>query len=173
MTRVVVCFAAVCALLAAVAPEALAWRGLATITGTVQGKIEGDNTTKDGPGAVVIREIGFDLSLPIDVATGLPAGKVRFAPFTVVKEPDRATPKLLRAAATLERLTVEIRWFRSVATGAEQHYFTVRLENALISQLQSEGDVTVAGGVLESVRLTYGKLTMTDVINGIETVVSP
>lgn len=170
--RVVVAFAVLSLLLAAVPSDALAWRGLATITGA-QGPIQGDNTSKDGPGAVVVKEIGFQLNRPFDAASGLPTGQLRFAPFSLVKQPDRATPKLLRAAVTGEQLTVEIKWFRSLATGVEQHYFTVRLENALVVGMDSQGDVTVAGGVLESLMLTYGKLVMTDVINGFMTEVTP
>jgi len=171
--RVVVFVAVVALLLAVVPPDALAWRGLATVTGMVQGTIQGDNTSKDGAGAIVIKEIGFQMNRPLDPASGQPAGQVRFQPFTLVKEPDRATPKLLKAAATSERLSVEIKWFRSLTTGVEQHYFTVRLENATIVEMESQGDVTVAGGVLEGLKLSYGKLVMTDVINGTSVDVTP
>jgi len=173
LARVVIPLAALTLLFAAAPPEALAWRGLATITGSSQGPIQGDNTSKDGPGAVVVKHIGFQLTRSFDAGTGLPAGQIRFAPFSLVKEPDRATPKLLRAAVTGEQLTVEIRWFRSLATGGEQHYFTVRLENAIVVNMDSQGDVTVAGGVLESLMLSYGKLVMTDVINGTMAAVTP
>ena len=173
LARLVLTLAAISVLLAAVPPDALAWRGLATITGSAQGAIQGDNTTKDGPGAVVVREIGFQLNRPVDASSGLPTGQIRFAPFSLVKEPDRATPKLLKAAVTGEQLTVEIKWFRSLATGVEQQYFTVRLENALVVSMESQGDVTVAGGVLESLSLSYGKLVMTDVINGTTATVTP
>jgi type VI secretion system secreted protein Hcp len=173
LVRVVVAVAVLSLLFAAVPSDALAWRGLATITGQAQGAIQGDNTSKDGPGAVVVKEMGFQLNRPFDAASGLPTGQLRFAPFSLVKEPDRATPKLLRAAVTGERLTVEIKWFRSLATGVEQHYFTVRLENALVVSMDSQGDVTVAGGVMETLSLVYGKLVMTDVINGTMTDVTP
>jgi type VI secretion system secreted protein Hcp len=172
VVRVVVAFAVLSLLLAAVPSYALAWRGLATITGQA-GPIQGDNTSKDGPGAIVVKEIGFQLNRPFDAASGQPTGQLRFAPFSLVKQPDRATPRLLRAAVTGEALTVEIKWYRSLATGVEQHYFTVRLENAMVVSMDSQGDVTVAGGVLESLLLTYGKLVMTDVINGTTTDVTP
>lgn len=173
LRRVVVSLVVVALLLAVAPSDALAWRGLATVTGMVQGTIPGDNTSKDGPGAIVIKEIGFQMNRPLDPATGQAAGQVRFQPFLLVKEPDRATPKLVKAGATSERLSIEIKWFRSLATGVEQHYFTVRLENATIVEMESQGDVTVAGGVLESLRLTYTKLVMTDVINGTSVDVTP
>jgi type VI secretion system secreted protein Hcp len=173
LRRVAVSVAVVALFFAVVPSEALAWRGLATVSGMVQGPIQGDNLTKDGAGAIVIKEIGFQMNRPVDPLSGLPSGQARFQPFALVKEPDRATPKLLKAAATAERLSVEIKWFRSLATGVEQHYFTVRLENAIIVEMETQGDVTVAGGVLESLRLSYGKLVMTDVINGTSVDVTP
>ena len=66
---------------AVVPSDALAWRGLATVTGMVQGPIQGDNLTKDGNGAIVTKEIGFQMNRPIDPATGQAAGQVRFQPF--------------------------------------------------------------------------------------------
>jgi type VI secretion system secreted protein Hcp len=143
---------------------AWAWRGLATIVGVSQGPIQGDNTTKDGPGAIVVRAMSLGVFRTVDDSRHV--GVATFRPFKLVKEPDRATPKLLKAAVTNETLTVEIKWYRSLSTGAEQHYFTIKLEGAQVVQLESEGDVTVAGGVLDTVGLAYSKLTMTDVING-------
>jgi type VI secretion system secreted protein Hcp len=167
VVRLALAITALSTLAVVVAPSsAWAWRGLATIQGTIQGPIQGDNTTKDGAGAVVVRAISLGLSRPLDSATGQVIGKLSLKPFRMVKEPDRATPKLLKAAVTNEGLTVEIKWFRSISTGAEQHYFTIKLDGARIVELESEGDVTVAGGVLEAVSLTYTKITMTDVING-------
>ena len=97
---------AVVALFCAVVPsDALAWRGLATVSGMVQGPIQGDSTSKDGNGAVVIKEIGFQMNRAVDPLSGLPSGQARFQPFALMKEPDRATPKLLKAAATAERMT--------------------------------------------------------------------
>jgi len=120
---------------AAPVSSALAFKGLATIIGTVQGPIQGDNTSKDGPGAIVIRAMSFGVERE-DSDERLPAS-VQHARFRLVKEPDRATPKLLLAAATDERLNVEIRWFRSLSTGVVQHYFTVKLQNALIVNMDA------------------------------------
>ena len=169
VVRFALAVAAVTTLAVMVAPPpAWAWRGLATIQGAQQGKIDGDNLTKDNPGAVVVRAISLGLTRPIvEVGTGQQAfGSIRVQPFKLVKEPDKATPKLLRAAVQNETLTVEIKWYRSLNTGAEQHYFTIRLDNAKVVGLESEGDVTVAGGVMEAVALGFTKMTMTDVING-------
>ena len=154
------------ALLSTAAVPAWAFRGLATITGEVQGVIKGDNITKDGAGAIVVRAMSFGLDRPVDPLSGLPIAKARFQPFRLVKDPDRATPPLLRAAVTNERLNVTIKWFRPIATGAEQQYFTVTLQNAKITSMDSEGDVTIAGGVVETIGFVYEKITMKDEVNG-------
>jgi hypothetical protein len=39
--------------------------------------------------------------------------------------------------------------------------------------MDSQGDVTVLGGVMEALSLVYGKLVMTDVINGTMTDETP
>lgn len=154
------------ALLSITAVPAWAFRGLATITGEVQGVIKGDNITKDGAGAIIVRAMSFGLDRPVDPLSGLPFGKARFQPFRLVKDPDRATPPLLRAVVTNERLNITIKWFRPIATGAEQHYFTVTLQNAKITSMDSEGDVTIAGGVAETIGFAYEKITMRDEVNG-------
>ena len=93
--RPVVLFTGAVLLIGTLAPgEALAWRGLAIVTGARQGTILGDNTSKDLPGAIVIRDIAFGLNVPFDPANLLIIGATRFAPFNLVKEPDRATPMI-------------------------------------------------------------------------------
>jgi type VI secretion system Hcp family effector len=94
-------------------------------------------------------------------------------PFRLVKEPDQATPKLLLAFVGSEVLTIEIKWMRPLAGGGDEHYFTVRLEGARITEVHSAGDVTVAGGVLESAELVYTKITLRDEINGTVATIMP
>jgi type VI secretion system Hcp family effector len=148
------------------AGESWAFRGVATIDSGGQGQIQGDNTRKGEEGTIFLSAIGVSARRAPDPTTGFPAGKLHSAPFKIFKEPDKATPKLIKALGFNESLTVRIRWFRTLNTGLEQHYFTIELANATIASFEVGGDVTVARGVQEEIVFAYETITFTDVVNG-------
>ena len=156
------------------AGESWAYKGIAIIVGEAQGLIQGDHlTSKSQPGTILLKAMGVSARRPFDAPSGLPTGQLQPAPFKIFKDPDKATPKLLQALATSESLSVEIRWFRPVpGSSVEQHYFTIKLENASIAGIETGGDVTVAGGVLEEIQFLYQTITFTDVINGTSAVLN-
>ncbi|MBI2468152.1 MAG: type VI secretion system tube protein Hcp [Candidatus Rokubacteria bacterium] len=144
---------------------AWAFKAVAIITGN-QGKIQGEITTKGLEGTIFVQAIAFASSTPFDATSGSPTGQRTSMPLHVVKVPDTATPQLLLAHDKGEVLTVEIRMFRPVTTGAVEHYFTIRLVNAAIVGVQASGDVNAPGGVLETISFVYQTITFTNLING-------
>jgi type VI secretion system Hcp family effector len=137
----------------------------AKITGTVQGVIAGDQPNIASiPGSkdtVQIFSTVFGLSIPQiqSGGGGTASGKPVPSAVALVKNFDRASPKLLRAAFTGEQLTIEITWFMAFQ-GTPRKTVTIRLDGALITNIEATADLqgNNASG-FESVSVTYSKLT--------------
>lgn len=78
-----------------------------------------------------------------------------------VKLPDRASPRLVKAAALGEVIQkVEIRFYRPSTTGQVLLYHTFILDKGVrIVEFRTGGDTTVPGGVTETVGFAYCQLT--------------
>ena len=141
---------------------------VAVVVGSRQGVIQGDGTSKEAQGAIIIQAVQHGITVPFDAASGLPTGKRRHSPLYIVKRPDKSSPKLLMALALNENLTsVEIKFFRTVTTGAVVHYHTFKLINARVTELSTAGATDATGGVIENVGFVYEKIEVTDHINKI------
>jgi type VI secretion system Hcp family effector len=135
----------------------------AVVSGSAQGPIEGDSTAKEAPGAILVAAVGFGLSVPTETTGGgLPVGAPTAKPFTLVKMPDKASPKLLRAAFTGERLKIDINWFMTDPLGKRKKTFTVTLEDALIVDIDTQGTVLQGAAVSEQLTLRYTRIIFRD-----------
>jgi type VI secretion system Hcp family effector len=144
------------ALLGLPVESAWAFKGVAFITGAVQGAIQGDNTQKGTEGAITLRHVSTHFD---DLSSS------NLFEFALVKDPDKASVKLIRAFIGSELLTVTIQFFRTINTGAVVLYHTVLIERARVSSFETKGDPAVAGGVVEEVQLRFGRITFTDEVN--------
>ena len=141
---------------------------VAVVVGSRQGIIQGDATSKEGQGAIAIQAVQHRVAAPFDIASGLVTGQRRHSPLYIVKRPDKSSPKLLMALALNENLdSVEIKFFRTVTTGAVVHYHTFKLFNARIIEVSTGGATDSTGGVLENVGFVYQKIQVTDHVNKI------
>ncbi|OLC38770.1 MAG: hypothetical protein AUH81_03305 [Candidatus Rokubacteria bacterium 13_1_40CM_4_69_5] len=82
-----------------------------------------------------------------------------------MKNPDKATVKLLNALLTSETLTVEIRLFRPDVTGVDVLFHTIQLQNAVISDFNLSGNPNGTVPLNEVVSFTYQTISFTD-LNG-------
>lgn len=113
-----------------------------SITGTKQGLITRGAFTEDSVGnmyqeghedQVMIQTYSHSMTLPTDPQSGQPAGQRRHNPFIVTKDLDKSTPLLANAMASGEKLEeCELRLYRTSATGTQEHYFTIKLLDAII-----------------------------------------
>ena len=104
-----------------------------TVEGQNQGSIEGSCEQQGREGTILCQAYEHLISIPRDTQSGLPVGKRVHHPLTVTKVFDKASPKLAQALTSGERLTVELKWYRIDPTGVEEHYFTIKLEEAISS----------------------------------------
>jgi type VI secretion system secreted protein Hcp len=141
------------------------------VKGARQGDIRGDNTTRGQENTIVILALGSDMATIFDPSTGLP-GRLQPGPITVTKNIDRSSPHLFEALATNEVLTdVYIRLYRVLADGALEPIFIIRLRDAHIVEIKTEGNAQVSGGIKESVSFIWRSMELTDVATGVTTVI--
>jgi len=146
-----------------------------TIEGQNSGEIQGGCTIKPHEGKIEVLAFNHRLNVPLVAATGEVTGKVANQPVTIVKEIDRATPKLFSTLINNEVITKwELRFFQITEKGALRNYFTIKLDKArvieiksLMSQVkkaESKGETP-----LEEISFTYGKITWVHEPTGTET----
>ncbi|MBI3871719.1 MAG: Hcp family type VI secretion system effector [candidate division Zixibacteria bacterium] len=145
-----------------------------TLEGYDQGKIEGSCDQSGREGTILCQALVHDVSIPRDPQTGQPSGQRVHSALTITKVFDKASPKLYQALTRGERMkTVEMKWYRIDNTGTEQHYFTIKLEDAIIVSMHPSIpnclDPRFASyGHMEDVGFTYRKIIWTWEPDGIE-----
>lgn len=146
-----------------------------TLEGQNQGKIEGDCDQSGREGAIVLYAIEHDIEIPRDTHTGLPTGQRIHHPLKVTKHFDKATPQLYQACTSGEQFKeVEIKYFRINEKGQEEHYFTIKLENAILVSVQAYKPLTILAENkpyhdMQTLQFTYSKIIWTYEPDGIET----
>ena len=147
-----------------------------TIEGVTQGKITEGAFTEDSVGNVyqegheneiLVEAFNHTVTVPTDVQSGQPTGQRVHKPLTITKIFDKSSPLLYTALSTGERLNVcEIKWYRTSVSGTQEHYFTIKLEDAIITNISSYmpncQDPSQAHFThLEDVSFSYRKITWT------------
>jgi type VI secretion system secreted protein Hcp len=144
-----------------------------TLTGQQQGVINGSVILAGRENQIAVYAWSHELVSPRDAASGLPTGKRQHAPFTITKPIDKASVPMAQAMVMNENLTsVVLRAWRTTSSGKEQQYYTVKLTNASISQIQSEMlnnqyPENARHEVREHVSFTYQKIEWTWTEGGI------
>ena len=144
------------------------------VEGTNQGPIEGSCDMEGREGTILVYAMNHDVHIPRDPQSGLPSGKRIHGPLTIVKEYDKASPKLYQALCTGEHMSeVVLKWYRIDPTGAEEHYFTHTLEDAIVVEMKPYMPVAFLTENepyrhMEEVSYTYNKIKWTWEVDGIE-----
>lgn len=110
--------------------------------------------------------IGLGLShgilIPTDAA-GQPTGSKVHGQLSISKYFDKCGPLLYQALITGENLIVEIKFYRTTMDGTNEHYFTIKLDDAMIVNIRSQSAI---GQHAEEVSFVYETITWThEVVN--------
>ncbi|MFK1435588.1 Hcp family type VI secretion system effector [Pseudomonas aeruginosa] len=154
---------------------------------SIQGKTQGNITqgafTADSVGNVyqeghedqiLVQEIEHLIATPTDPQSGQPSGQRVHKPFVFTAPLNKATPLLYQALASGEMLPeVEVKWYRTSTEGRQEHFFTTKLEDATIVNINTvlphAQDPTKAEYTqLVKVAMAYRKITWTHAIAGTE-----
>ncbi|NOQ30571.1 MAG: type VI secretion system tube protein Hcp [Helicobacteraceae bacterium] len=152
----------------------MAMTGYLTLEGTNQGKIEGDVTQKGREKSILVYGIEHAIEIPKDTHTGMPTGQRIHMPFCITKHLDQSSPKIMQAVTSGEHMkTFELKYFRINDKGQEEHYYTVKLENAIVVGTKHTKLLTFLPENkpyhdMEDVCFTYEKITTTYEPSGIE-----
>jgi len=147
-----------------------------TIQGETQGNITAGTFTEESVGntwreghedETMIQSFEHTITLPRDPQSGQPTGQRVHRPIKVVKAIDKCSPMLMRALTSGEKLPkVELKLYRPSAKSGEEHYFTLTLEDAIITNItqtmvhaQLEGSSHLVPE--EEVEFTYRKIIKT------------
>ncbi len=116
---------------------------------------------------ILVEAFKHDVVLPRDPQSGQPTGQRVHQPLVITKIFDKSSPLLFQALTSGERLPeCELKWFRTSSTGQQEHYFTIKLEDAILVDIKSHmpncQDPSQAHFThLEDVSFTYRKITWT------------
>jgi type VI secretion system secreted protein Hcp len=138
-----------------------------------QGELKGDCRQEGREDLIVVYDVEHSVTVPTDPQTGQPTGKRMHKPLQIVKHKDQSSPGLFQACATGETVTVELKFFRSLA-GVEEHYFTIKLEDAIVVDMREYTPMVFlnenqAYKDMEAVQFAYGSIIWTYEPDGIET----
>ena len=152
-----------------------------SITGEHQGLITAGTFTEPSVGniyqeghedQILVEAFKHDIVLPRDPQSGQPTGQRVHQPIVITKVFDKCSPLLYSALTSGERLPeCTIDWYRTSATGMQEHYFTIKIEDAILVDIKSYmhncQDPSMAHFThLEDVSFTYRKITWTHEVSG-------
>lgn len=145
-----------------------------TLDGQNQGKIEGSVKIKGHDGKILVQAVDHTIEIPKSPQTGLPTGKRVHGAMTLTKEIDKSSPKLFQALTSGEQFKfVELEFYRISPKGTEERYYTVKLNNAILTQVKSWTPNCLDPenrqmGHMEDIAFTYEKICWTFEPDGIE-----
>ena len=147
-----------------------------SIEGATQGNITEGAFTQESVGniyqeghenEILVEAFSHTVTVPTDPQSGQPTGQRVHKPLTITKVFDKSSPMLYKALSSGERLTnCEIKWWRTSSEGVQEHYFTTKLEDAIITNISAQmpncQDPSQAHFThLEDVSFSYRKITWT------------
>ena len=152
-----------------------------SIEGSSQGNITQDAFTEDSVGniwqeghedEVMVQAFKHNVMIPRDPQSGQPSGQRTHRPVTVTKIFDKSSPLLYNALCSGELLTnVEIKWYRTSASGTQEHYFTIKLVDAVIVDIKGympncQDPANASFTHLEDVSFSYRSITWNHEVAG-------
>lgn len=144
------------------------------VTAKDQGEIKGDCAQEGREDLILVYGFDHKVTIPRDTHTGLPTGQRVHKPLEIVKHKDKSTPGLFQACCSGEQMDIEMNFYRITDAGKEEHYFTIKLETAIIVEMQEYNPLTFLSENepykdMEKVMFTYEKIIWTYEPDGIET----
>lgn len=118
------------------------------INGQTQGLITAGACTADSIGdsfveghedEMLVQKFDHTVTVPTDPQSGQPSGQRVHKPFQFTVSLNKAVPLLYNALASGEKMNeVTLKWYRTSIEGKQENFFTTKLENASIVDIQCE-----------------------------------
>ncbi len=152
-----------------------------TMSGANQGDMSAGATGADSIGTmsksdheneIQVQAFKMNLMVPKDPQSGQPTGRRIHQGVSFTKVLDKSSPMIMQALATGEQIKkATFKFFRTSSAGSQEHYYTIELEEALVTDLTpwfpnalepQNGPI----GHMEDVSLSYKKITTTHEVAG-------
>ncbi|MCP4745883.1 MAG: Hcp family type VI secretion system effector [Desulfobacteraceae bacterium] len=151
------------------------------IEGETQGAITENAFTEESVGniyqsdhanEILVQAFDHECIVPTDVQSGQPTGQRLHKPLTITKIFDKSSPLLYVALSTGEKMkTCVLKFYRTSTTGTQEHYFTIALEDAIITHINAYMPNCQDPNMkhfthLEKVAFSYRKISWTHEVAG-------
>lgn len=152
-----------------------------TLSGDNQGDMSSGASGADSIGTmsnanheneIQVQAFRLNIYVPKDPQSGQPTGRRVHAGLTFTKVMDKSSPMIMQALATGEQIKdATFKFYRTSSSGEQEHYYTVELEEALITDVTPwfPNCLDTANGSIshmEDVTMTYKKITETHEVAG-------
>ena len=110
---------------------------------------------------ILVQSISHSMLTPTDPQSGQPSGQRVHGPFVITKVIDKSSPLLCTAMTTGEKLPkCEIRLYRTSTMGTQEHYYTIKLIDAIIVNItttmpHAQESISAHLTCLETVAFSY------------------
>jgi type VI secretion system secreted protein Hcp len=144
------------------------------LKGAETGDVKGDCTQAGREDMILVYEFDHTVEIPRDTHTGLASGQRIHQPLQIIKHKDQASPLLFDICCSGERITEFELWFYRINDkGKEEQYFTIKLVNAIVVEMQEYTPMTFLTENkpyhdMEKVHFSYEKIVWTYNPDGIE-----
>ena len=138
--------------------------------------IQGESTASsmDREGTIECSSFSYSVITPRDETSGKLTGRRQHRAVEITKCVDKSTPLLLKALCQNEPVdSAEFRFFRPSpgGSGAEEHFYTVLLENGYVSGVSQLSEDEIMGGeaappMMEEIEFVFQDITWTYEIGG-------
>ena len=138
--------------------------------------VEGESmiASLEREGTIQCSSFHYGANVDYDPASLRPIEKRQHEPVTIYKRIDKSTPLLLKALCLQEHVnSAEFRFYRPSpgGSGAEEHFYTVMLENGYICSLEQVSEDAIMAGedappMMEEVAFNFREITWTYEIGG-------
>ena len=139
--------------------------GFMHVDGGTLGTIDGEATEKGHEKWITVEGYDGDTVLPVSTGTGGGggAGKVQFKPIVITKPIDTSTPKLFQALVTGRHLpAVQIHLVNPDGAGGDEVFYSVKLEQVLVTEIHQQDAGKSDGHTLEQVSLDFQSIEITE-----------
>jgi len=119
---------------------------------------------------IAVYDVTHSIEIPVDPLSGRVTGTRNHSPLTIVKHVDKSSPLLFKMCTTNEACAKFIlTFYRHGADGVDEHYYTIELEDAVISGITTRNfEENKPYQMVEEIMFTYDTIIWTNEINGTE-----
>lgn len=124
-----------------------------TLTGQIQGAMHGNSTAPGREDTIVVTDYNHSVKIPLDPLTGLATGQRQHGVLTIEKFTDQASPLMIQALTTGERLSLfKLDFYRLKSDGTIEKCYEITLQEARIV------DYKTAGPNIETFSFSYDSI---------------